>query len=211
MTLPKGIRPLSTNIAHCEVAISKKLNSRKQKCGNQIFKLDEARSAVSKGASPWKGCLFPEIYTAWNTDFQQFFIISHSNVFLNFGLRVCRWDKHLALCLPNCSPAKCFVHADKCCCTVRQPTGWYYFLSLNYFKGQDQCNNNVYIAMQSLLAKPDVKRNNYHHTFKCSAGRCYSLRKYGSRGQSKFRKYNHSCLPILGLWEPTESKAYIAM
>ena len=102
---PLSIRPLSTNIAHCEVAISKKLNSRKQKCGNQIFKLDEARSAVSKGARPWKRCLFPEIYTAWNTDFQQFFIISHSNVFLNFGLKVCRWEKCLALCLANCSPA----------------------------------------------------------------------------------------------------------
>ena len=83
--------------------------------GNQIFKLDEARSAVLKGASPWKGCLFPESYTHWNTDFQQFFIICHSN----FGLKVCRWDKRLALCLANCSPAKCFVHADKCCCSVR--------------------------------------------------------------------------------------------
>ena len=52
VTLPKGITPLSNNIAHCEVVISKKLNSRKQKCGNQIFKLDKARSAVSKGAIP---------------------------------------------------------------------------------------------------------------------------------------------------------------
>ena len=96
-----------------------KLNSRKQKCGNQIFKLDETRSAVYKGASPSKGCLFPEIYIAWNRDFQQFFMISHSNVFLNFGLKVCRRDKCIALCLANCNPAKCFVHADKCCCTVR--------------------------------------------------------------------------------------------
>ena len=24
-------------------------------------------------------------------------------------------------------------------------------------------------------------------------------------------EYNHSCLPILGLWEPKESKVYIAM
>ena len=32
--------------------MSQKLNSRKQKCGNQTSQLDEARSAVSKGASP---------------------------------------------------------------------------------------------------------------------------------------------------------------
>ena len=39
-------------------------------------------------------------------NFQQFFIISRSKVFLNFELKICRWDKRLALSLASCSPAK---------------------------------------------------------------------------------------------------------
>ena len=80
---------MSTNIAHCEVAISKKLNSRKQKCGNQIFELDKARSAVRKVQAPEKG-VFLLKSTLFETRIFQFFIVFHSNVFLNFGLKVCR-------------------------------------------------------------------------------------------------------------------------
>ena len=45
------------------------------------------------------------------------------------------------------------------------------------------------------MAKPDVKRNNWHCSFKCSAGQCHSLRKYGSRGQGKFPKFAYSGNP----------------
>ena len=65
----------------------------------------------------------------------------------NFGLKMRGWDKRLALSLSSYSPVKCFVHADKCHCTVRYPAVWYYFLSLNHSKGQDD-----FLGIKSLLS-----------------------------------------------------------
>ena len=113
----------------------RKTNSRKQNCGNQSFKLDEARSAVAKlkVCNPEKGVFF------WNLDGLKY---GFSTVFHYFPvkgiLKICWWDKRLALSLASRSPAKCFVHADKCCCTVRCPSGCYYFLSLYHSKGQSE-------------------------------------------------------------------------
>ena len=67
---------------------------------------------------PEKGVFF--LKSTWlETRIFSSFSLFPIQTLLNLGLKVCRLAKRLALCLANCSPAKCFVHADKCCCTVR--------------------------------------------------------------------------------------------